>query len=260
MRLTAQNPVSLRNRILGSHKPLLCVPVASRDEASLLSEMEKVMHLCPDVLEWRADFFEGVEDAKKVKKVLEKVRKRAGEVPIIFTCRSHEEGGFRKIDQDVRLELMGEVIATGKIDAVDLELAAGKIDIDNIKVLAKKNNVALILSYHNFIETPPVEFILKKIEQEVSMGADVAKIAVMPKSEEDVINIMRATLMARRQIANPLITVAMGNLGAVTRAAGWLFGSDLTFAAGINASAPGQMPLEELRTAIDILQRVEQRK
>jgi len=229
------------------------------DEASLLSEMEKVMHLRPDVLEWRADFFEGVEDAKKVKNVLEKVRNMAGEVPIIFTCRSCEEGGFKKIGQDVRLKLMGEVVATGNIDAIDLELAVGKTGIDSIKVLAQKNNVALILSYHNFAETPPVESILKKIKQEVSMGADVAKIAVMPKSEEDVINIMRATLMARKQIANPLITVAMGNLGAITRAAGWLFGSDLTFAAGINSSAPGQMPLEELRTAIDILQRAEER-
>jgi 3-dehydroquinate dehydratase-1 len=45
----------------------------------------------------------------------------------------------------------------------------------------------------------------------------------------------------------------MGPLGAVTRVAGGLFGSDLAFAVGTRPSAPGQIPLEELRRIEGIL-------
>jgi 3-dehydroquinate dehydratase-1 len=37
--------------------------------------------------------------------------------------------------------------------------------------------------------------------------------------------------------------------------AGWLFGSDLTFAVGDKASAPGQIPISELRLGMQILER-----
>jgi 3-dehydroquinate dehydratase-1 len=49
--------------------------------------------------------------------------------------------------------------------------------------------------------------------------------------------------------------MAMGPLGAVTRAAGWLFGSALTFAVGASSSAPGQMPIEDVRAVIAALRR-----
>jgi len=39
----------------------------------------------------------------------------------------------------------------------------------------------------------------------------------------------------------------------VTRVAGGLFGSDLTFAIGQEASAPGQIPIADLRQAMSVL-------
>ena len=47
-----------------------------------------------------------------------------------------------------------------------------------------------------------------------------------------------------------MITIAMGDGGRVTRLAGGLFGSDITFAAGEASSAPGQIPVAELRRAM----------
>jgi 3-dehydroquinate dehydratase-1 len=88
-----------------------------------------------------------------------------------------------------------------------------------------------------------------------SLGADVAKIAVMPQTRDDVLELMAATLQASRSCAIPLVSMAMGALGAVTRTSGWLFGSAMTFAVGASSSAPGQTPIGDVRAAVEVLKR-----
>jgi 3-dehydroquinate dehydratase-1 len=44
----------------------------------------------------------------------------------------------------------------------------------------------------------------------------------------------------------------MGPHGAISRIAGFAYGSALTFGVATRGSAPGQMPIGELRTAIEI--------
>ncbi len=47
----------------------------------------------------------------------------------------------------------------------------------------------------------------------------------------------------------------MGPLGAVTRMIGGVFGSSLSFAIGEGASAPGQIPIADLKTIYEIVAR-----
>lgn len=109
------------------------------------------------------------------------------------------------------------------------------------------------MSYHNFAETPPIDYLIDKIKEQISSGANVPKIAVMPKTEEDVLTLLSATLKARMEIDTPIITMSMGKLGMISRVAGSIFGSDLTFGASKKASAPGQIPINDLKTAMNIL-------
>src|SRR5438105_2971047 len=88
-----------------------------------------------------------------------------------------------------------------------------------------------------------------------ALVADVAKIAVMPQSMDDVLALLAATSRASRSLVIPLVSMAMGPLGAVTRANGWLFGSAMTFAVGASSSAPGQMPIEDVRNAVAIMKK-----
>ena len=143
------------------------------------------------------------------------------------------------------------------MDIVDIELSFGKRNIDYIKSLTVKHNVALIISYHNFKETPSEEDIVEIIKEEIKKGADIAKVAVMPNNQEDVLKLMNATLIAKKTIDNPIITMSMGSLGAISRVAGWIFGSDLTFAAGEKASAPGQLPIRDLKILMEVLLKVQ---
>ena len=63
---------------------------------------------------------------------------------------------------------------------------------------------------------------------------------------------LMATARARESLGVPLVTMAMGELGVVTRVGGGVFGSTLTFAVVPDPtgqetpSAPGQPPLRGL--------------
>ena len=70
------------------------------------------------------------------------------------------------------------------------------------------------------------------------LGADICKIAVMPQSASDVLELLAATEERARVSDAPLITMSMGKLGAVSRVCGELVGSCLTFGMLESASAP----------------------
>lgn len=256
MRLQARKPINIRGKIMGGEYPLICIPIVSEEEQELEQAAKKIVELRPDVLEWRADFFKEINDSVKVIRALKLLRGIIGEIPLIFTLRSSLEGGFKKVEDAIRYEIIKRVIYTGDVDAIDIELISGKDNIDDIKAAADKYGIPLILSYHNFQETPPAEFLEDKMRQQIINGADIVKIAVMPKTQEDVLNLLSATLKIRREIPDiPLITMSMGSIGIISRIAGGIFGSDLTFGAGEKTSAPGQIPIAELRASIKTLLR-----
>jgi 3-dehydroquinate dehydratase-1 len=47
----------------------------------------------------------------------------------------------------------------------------------------------------------------------------------------------------------------MGPFGSVSRMVGGVFGSALTFAVGKSSSAPGQVPIEALRSVLAVVER-----
>ncbi len=78
----------------------------------------------------------------------------------------------------------------------------------------------------------------------------------MPRSRADVLTLLSATEeMARRWADRPIITMSMGGDGVVSRLCGEVFGSAMTFGTAGQASAPGQIPVEELRVVLNILHR-----
>ena len=136
---------------------------------------------------------------------------------------------------------------------MDLELAWGEERVTRLANLAKEQGIGVVISKHDFEKTPPTEEIAQTLVQMKKLGADLPKYAVMPQNPGDVLALLSATWKAYQQVG-PVITMAMGELGKVTRAAGGVFGSCLTFGAGQNASAPGQMEAEDLRAILEDLQ------
>ncbi len=246
--------VSVRGTVIGGPKPLICLPLVGEKREKVLQESKELTALQPDLLEWRIDAYNNVELVEDCLAVLKLLRKTIGEVPLIFTCRIDLEGGFKKISREKRLALLTAVIDSGDADIIDIELCNDASFIKTVREQAKRRGVKVILSYHNFTETPDESSICSKLAEAQTAGADICKVAVMPKNYADVLTLLSATNKARNDIVKtPMVTMSMGLEGAVSRLAGGLFGSDITFAIGMQSSAPGQIPIQELKAGMALL-------
>lgn len=254
MRLQSKKKVNVRHITIGGKKVLICLPLMAEDKSSLLQQAEEMSSLNPDLLEWRVDGYDGVERISEAVETLEALRMKIGPVPLIFTCRIDSEGGFKKLPQEHRLDLINTAIRSGHADIVDVEMCNEAPFIDSVKAESVAQGTKLIFSHHDFENTPEEAYIYDKLKQAQSLGADIAKMAVMPHGFEDVLTLLNATLRARNHgVRIPIVTMAMGARGSVTRIAGGLFGSDITFAMGKAPTAPGQIHIDRLRCAMGVM-------
>ncbi|SMC99426.1 3-dehydroquinate dehydratase [Desulfocicer vacuolatum DSM 3385] len=256
MRMDCRHPVHVKGKIIGGPDTLICLPLVATDRTDLLLQAQKLMPLEPDLLEWRVDALNTVEDGKEVMTTLSHLRNVMEEVPLIFTCRIDVEGGMGLISRhrDARLDIICRAMETGLVDIVDIELCNDETFIKTIRHGADKNGVKLILSSHDFEKTPDESVILNRLGRAQDLGADIAKLAAMPTGYQDVLLLLSATLKARTDFLKiPMITISMEKMGLISRLAGGLFGSDVTFAMGDSASAPGQIPIQDLRRAMGVL-------
>lgn len=254
MRQQSKITVDIRGTVIGGTHLCICLPLVAVTLEELLSEGKEMAGLSPDLLEWRVDAFSAVPDTGKCLDALQQLRKTIGDIPLIFTCRSELEGGLQNISQQKKQKLILAAMASGAVDLVDVELASGDAFLDAIIAGAKNADVKLILSHHNFSSTPEEAFICEVLVKEQERGADIAKIAVMPQCYEDVLTLLSATNTCRTgKVQVPMISISMGDKGGVSRLAGGLFGSDVTFAAGRERSAPGQLSIDALRTGMALI-------
>ena len=258
MKMNCQRPVHVKGKNIGGPDTLICLPLVAKDRADLLCQARTLMPLAPDLLEWRVDALDSVGDVEELLTTLAALHTVMEGVPLIFTCRIDIEGGMGQISRhrDIRLDVITQAMATGLVDIVDVELCNDVDFIESIRYGADQNGVKLILSSHDFEKTPDESMILERLGRAQDLGADIAKLAAMPNNSQDVLLLLNATLKARTDFLEiPMITISMGKQGLVSRLAGGLFGSDMTFAMGAVESAPGQIPIQELRQAMGVLYR-----
>ncbi|GAB1487510.1 type I 3-dehydroquinate dehydratase [Aminivibrio sp.] len=254
MRPQPKKPITARGKVLGGPAPLVCVPLVGKTEEEIRTEARNIPAIAPDAIELRVDAWDFVEETGKALSMIGEVRTIVGELPVILTCRGHWEGGVKKVADEKKFLLYKEAAEAGFVDFIDMELACGDGKIREILAMLEPTSTPLIISCHDFEKTPSKEMIFSLLGAEIRAGAHVAKFAAMPRSEEDVLSLLSATLMARRQYPGvPLITMSMGETGAMSRITGGLFGSDLTFAVGSKASAPGQIPVAALRQCLSVI-------
>jgi len=242
--------------IANGRLPVVCTPLVARTADAILAELATVMQASPDMIEWRVDHFGGIADAAAVVELARRIEAGANGTPIIFTRRSEREGGAPTSLADAQAIALYEAVCAARcVEFVDWELSNGAASVARVRAAARANGVALIASYHNFRDTPERGVLVEKFAQAAREGADVAKVAVMPNDAGDVLSLLDATWQASRALDIPLISMSMGPLGALSRIAGFMYGSALTFAVGAASSAPGQLGIDELRAALGVLHR-----
>lgn len=248
------NTVKVRNIVLGEGMPKICVPIVGITKEEILEQAKALENVVVDVVEWRVDWFEGVFDIDRVKDVLVDLRKELKELPLLFTFRTSKEGGEKAIEVNEYVNLNKEAASTGLVDLVDVEVFTGDDVVKEIVEHAHTMNVKVVASNHDFDKTPSKGDIVSRLRKMQDLGADIPKIAVMPKCKLDVLELLEATVIMNEQYANrPIITMSMAGQGVISRLCGEAFGSCLTFGAVNKASAPGQINVEELNTVLNII-------
>ena len=240
----------VRQLTIGEGKPKICVPVVETTTEKIIQQIQQLQDC--DLIELRIDFYENIHDFKQVHELLLQVRQQTN-LPLLLTYRSLKEGGHIQLTDQEYLSLVQTACQSGCVDIVDIELESGNMLVYQLVEIAHQNHIKVLMSYHDFEKTPTVMEMKERLEKMEIMGADICKIAVMPFSYKDVIQLLNTTMEMSQKLTKPLVTMSMGKIGKITRIVGELVGSSITFASVGQSSAPGQLTLEDMQTLLEVI-------
>lgn len=231
-------------------KLMICVPITAKSKEDIVKMAEQLAKLPIQLIEWRIDFFEELADYEKVAELTLELKKLLGK-KLLVTWRTAAEGGERVSKKVSYVHMLQTLISHKACDMIDIEMEREEARETDVLALAKAAGIEVIGSYHNFQETPSEKEMVNRLVSMKEIGFDIAKIAVMPQSAEDVDTLLSATEKMKRKYPDyPLITMSMGEMGQKSRLYGWLYGSSVTFASVFGCSAPGQVDVETVRKAL----------
>jgi len=190
--------------------------------------IERMLELAPaaDLFEIRGDLILDLD-------LLALLRARTR--PLVFTCRPASEGG-RWSDSEARRRMsLLEAVKRG-FDYVDVESRCDFLD-----VMVEKAGRGLIVSWHDLEGVPDdLDGLYRRMCEQ---GADVAKLAVTPRSIADVGRLLSFAERTAGGGGRPLVAIAMGPLGMLTRVLAGRYGAPFTYASAAPGAeaAPGQI-------------------
>lgn len=206
---------------------MICIPVIANNLDDVLRDIAETS-MVADIIEVRLDYLKNPD----LKRILEGRTK-----PVIITNRPVREGGKFAGSEEERIALLKLAIQL-QADYVDIEHdSIQHISRDTARGISTK----LIVSYHNFKETPDN---LISLHQKLSQyGADIVKIVSYANTITDNVKVYRLLRQARGRV----ISFCMGEYGMISRILYKRFGSYLTFASLQKGkeSAPGQISIQE---------------
>ena len=212
----------------------IAIPIFQEKYEDVVEVANDCIEKGADILEFRMDALEN-PDIGKIRDTIREIN-----FPMIATNRISTEGGSFKGSEEERFNILYE--CCDLVDYVDIELQSDDEYINKIHESGAKT----IVSYHDFEKTPDLNEIMYIVEKEHEMG-DIAKVAFMPQDLEDTLTILAVLSHCQNTIA-----ISMGDLGSYTRVMASKFDSPITFAAGTDVTAPGQIDIETMKALLNM--------
>ncbi|MDY0201829.1 MAG: type I 3-dehydroquinate dehydratase [Bacteroidales bacterium] len=171
------------------------------------------------------------------------------ELATIFKLHKNLIATYRTTsDFETMLTLLTQAIGNG-CTFVDIDINTPNIYLDKLIKIAQSKGCKVILSYHNFEETPDTKDLINIADKLFSHGACIAKIACMAQAPSDC-----ARVMGLYENYKNLVAFCMGTTGMVTRISAPLLGAPFTYASeGKWETAPGQLSYTDANTILNIL-------
>jgi len=182
-----------------------------------------------DLLEVRVDLIDKTLDC--IVQCLGDLKKAVG-LPVIGTVRENER------TKKGRGAIFTAILPY--IDCIDIELGASIAA--QVQAQAKTAGITIIVSGHDFDNTPDNKVLQSIVDRALSQGADIVKVVTTANSEDDAWRLLRFAKSCKA----PIVAFAMGEAGAFSRVKACEYGSLFTYGYITEAVAPGQLSAEEL--------------
>lgn len=212
----------------------IAIPIFQAKKEDVIKVAEDCIEKGADVLEFRIDALDN-PNFKDIQEIIEEIN-----FPMIATNRISSEGGSFKGTEEERIDIL--LKCAPLVDYVDIELQSDDKYIKQIH----DTGVTTIVSYHDFHKTPEINEIMYIVEKEQKLG-DIAKVAFMPNDLDDTLKILAILSHCENTIA-----ISMSDLGSYTRVMASKFDSPITFAAGTDVTAPGQIDIETMKSLLNM--------
>lgn len=215
----------------------VCVSIARETVEQGLAAARGISSLA-DVIEIRLDALKRIEVAPFMTQLTN---------PLLFTNRPIWEGGNFAGEEQARIAPLLEAANQGA-RYVDLELKAPDSSHQALLEMTNSTSCQLILSWHNFQDTPSQAELVGRLATIQDKGAHIAKIVTMAHDYHDVLRVLTLQEEAARMDI-PLIAFCMGRPGVISRVATVDLGGYMTYCAvsDSEATAPGQLSVAVLR-------------
>ena len=216
------------------------------DVAVTISPEETITQRCLDEIIKNKDYIDIVElridqwahfTIQNVGAVIQQLRGLNLDFKILVTYRTYNQGGKGNIEE------------TEYVNILKLLIEYAQIISD-----AQEKNLHVVLSHHNFQETPTLEeikFIYFKMQK---LAPQYLKLAVMPNNKEDVLHLLEAMSVTSDNIPYKVIGISMSHLGLVSRVAQGVFGGSITYGCLGEPQAPGQIHVKALKQQLEFYQ------
>ena len=212
----------------------IAIPIFQAKKEDVIKVAEDCIEKGADVLEFRIDALDN-PNFKDIQEIIEEIN-----FPMIATNRISSEGGSFKGTEEERIDIL--LKCAPLVDYVDIELQSDDKYIKQIH----DTGVTTIVSYHDFHKTPEINEIMYIVEKEQKLG-DIAKVAFMPNDLDDTLKILAILSHCENTIA-----ISMSDLGSYTRVMASKFDSPITFAAGTDVTALGQIDIETMKSLLNM--------
>ncbi|KAK9139467.1 hypothetical protein Scep_009148 [Stephania cephalantha] len=224
---------------------MICVPILGESVDRMLAQMNEAKVAGADLVEIRLDYLQSFQPHRD----LELLIKRCP-LPTLITYRPKWEGGRYEGDDNKRLDAFRIAMELGA-DYVDVEFKVGHEFINSINQ-RKPEKCKVIVSSHNFHDTPSFDEISSLAARIQAVGADIVKVATTALDITDVVRIFQLTVHSQV----PVIGLVMKERGLISRLLCPKFGGYLTFAALEKGqlSAPGQPKIDDLLNTFNLRQ------
>lgn len=259
--------LKVKKLILDQGRPKIAVPITGRSHEQIIKDVKEAMKKPCDMLEWRADYFFGEMESLEEKventdahmemiRILDDIDYQTEGMPLIFTIRGHGHGGRVAISREHAYDLASLAAQSGLVDFVDMELFDDNDTYDPAQVKKQIEEVhefgtGVILSYHDYEAMPAPAVMVGLTDLMRGMGADIVKIAGMATKREEALDMMKVAEFVTRGDMLPVIFVAMGEEGRVSRVIGGENGSAITFAKDRELTGEGQIDAAALSRLLD---------